>query len=143
MPARARSAAGAEHVMLANLDQAVLVFSVREPAPHFGMLDRYLALCEHASVAVDICLNKVDLGVPTAVMESAALYASLGYEVLFTRAATGPGVGRLGERLRGRTPLLTPPPGAGKASLMNEPFPARRPRIPEVSRPPRQARHAP
>src|SRR5260221_13313129 len=108
---RARSETGAEHVMLANLDQAVLVFSVREPAPHFGMLDRYLALCEHAGIAVAVCLNKVDLGVPTAVMASSALYCSLGYEVLFTSAATVQGVDRLPERPAGRTSLLTGPSG--------------------------------
>src|SRR5258707_11930119 len=117
---RARSETGAEHVMLANLDQAVLVFSVGEPAPPFGMLDRYLALCGHAGIAVAICLNKVDLGVPTAVMEPAALYASLGYEVLFTSAATGQGGDRLRERLAGRTSLLTGPAGRCETSPMDD-----------------------
>src|SRR5258706_15306006 len=138
---RARSETGAEHVMLANLDQAVLVFSVGEPAPHFGMLDRYLALCEHAGIAVAICLNKVDLGVPTAVMESAALYASLGYEVLFTSAATRQGVDRLRERLAGRTSLLTGPSGVGKSSLMNDLLPDASQRIREISEATGKGRH--
>src|SRR5258707_14154806 len=138
---RARSETGAEHVMLANLDQAVLVFSVGEPAPHFGMLDRYLSLCEHAGIAVAICLNKVDLGVPTAVMEPAALYASLGYEVLFTSAATGQGVDRLRERLAGRTSLLPGPPGVGKSLLMNDLLPDASQRIREISEATGKGRH--
>jgi ribosome biogenesis GTPase len=138
---RARSETGAEHVMLANLDQAVLVFSVREPAPHFGMLDRYLALCEHAGIAVVVCLNKVDLDVPTVVMESAALYASLGYEVLFTSAATGVGVDRLRERLAGRTSLLSGPSGVGKSSLMNDLLPDASQRIREISEATGKGRH--
>jgi ribosome biogenesis GTPase len=116
---RGRSEARGEHIMLANLDSAVLVFAVREPAPHFGMLDRYLALCEHAGVEVTICLNKTDLGDPPDVAEARALYSALGYSVLATSTRTGEGLDALRERLRERTSLLTGPSGVGKSSLMN------------------------
>src|SRR5262249_4246405 len=36
--ARARPEVGTEQVLLANPDQAVLVFAMREPSPHFGLL---------------------------------------------------------------------------------------------------------
>ena len=116
---RARSQSGSEQVMLANLDQAVLVFAVRDPMPHFGMLDRYLALCEHAEVEVTICLNKVDLGVPVEVDSEARLYQELGYRTVYSSATTREGIGILQEQLKGRTSLLTGPSGVGKSSLMN------------------------
>jgi ribosome biogenesis GTPase len=116
---RARSQSGSEHVMLANLDQAVLVFAVRDPMPHFGMLDRYLALCEHAGVEVTICLNKVDLGVPVEVDSEARLYQELGYRSIYTSATTSEGIGALQAQLKGRTSLLSGPSGVGKSSLMN------------------------
>src|SRR5262249_8039652 len=116
---RARSEAGTEQVMLANLDHAVLVFAVHEPEPHFGMLDRYLALCEHAGVDMTICLNKIDLGMPPEVAAADALYSRLGYRVLQTSATTRAGVASLCERLAGRVSLLTGPSGVGKSSLIN------------------------
>src|SRR5579859_639732 len=50
-----------QQTMLANLDQVALVFATAQPEPHFGMLDRYLAICESASIRPLIVLNKVDL----------------------------------------------------------------------------------
>ena len=138
---RARSESGSQHVMLANLDHAALVFAMCNPTPHFGMLDRYLALCEHASVAVTICLNKVDLGVPDAVAAAADLYARLGYRVLLTSATTGAGVDTLRELLAGRVSLLTGPSGVGKSSLMNELIPTASQRTGEISEATGKGRH--
>lgn len=138
---RARPEVGGEHVMLANLDHAALIFAVREPTPHFGMLDRYLVLCEHAHVDVTICLNKVDLGVPDDVLAPAAIYADLGYKLLYTSATTGDGVEALRERLAHRTSLLTGPSGVGKSSLMNDLIPDAGQRIGEVSEATGKGRH--
>jgi ribosome biogenesis GTPase / thiamine phosphate phosphatase len=138
---RARSESGEQHIMLANLDSAILVFAVREPEPHFGMLDRYLALCEHAGVEVTICLNKLDLEIPAEVETAAALYRGLGYRVLLTSAATGAGVETLRERLAGRTSLLTGPSGVGKSSLLNELLPEAGQRTREVSEATGKGRH--
>ncbi len=138
---RARSEVGTQHVMLANLDRAVLVFAVREPSPHFGMLDRYLALCEHAGIEVSICINKIDLASSPEVEEAGALYARLGYTVLRTSAATGTGVAALRERLAGRVSLLTGPSGVGKSSLMNMLLPDAAQRTAEVSEATGKGRH--
>ena len=139
--ARARSESAAEHIMLANLDHAVLVFAVRNPTPHFGMLDRYLALCEHAGIAVTICLNKVDLGIPDEVGVAVSLYAGLGYRVLLTSAATGTGVDALRALLTERVSLLTGPSGVGKSSLLNELIPEAGQRTAEISEATGKGRH--
>lgn len=138
---RARSESSSQHVMLANLDHAALVFAVRNPKPHFGMLDRYLALCEHAQVAVTICLNKVDLSIPEDVASAADLYAGLGYRVLLSSATTGAGVDALRELLAGRVSLLTGPSGVGKSSLMNELIPTASQRTAEISEATGKGRH--
>lgn len=138
---RMRSEVGTEQILLANPDHAVLVFAVRDPAPHFGMLDRYLALCEHAGVDITIALNKVDLDMPEEVRRATDLYASLGYTVLATSAATGAGVAGLGARLRDRTSLLTGPSGVGKSSLMNVIVPGAAQRIAAISEATGKGRH--
>ena len=139
--ARSGGEAGGEHIMLANLDHAVLVFAVREPLPHFGMLDRYLALCEHAGADVTICLNKVDLGVSPEVQRAATLYADLGYRVLQTSAVNGEHVAALKAHLLGRVSLLTGPSGVGKSSLINLLVPGASQRTSEVSEATGKGRH--
>lgn len=108
-----------QQTMLANLDQVVLVFATAEPEPHFGMLDRYLAICESAEIRPIICLNKVDLPHASYVDEAAALYARLGYTVIWTSPKTGVGIDNLRNLLKERTTLFSGPSGAGKSSLVN------------------------
>lgn len=138
---RTRSEIEAEHVMMANVDLAALVFAVREPEPRLDLLDRYLALCEHAQIPALILFNKSDLGLDQTVTEVVALYTSLGYPVLLTSARDGTGLDELRARLAGRTSLLTGPSGVGKSSLMNALLPEAAQRTGEISEATGQGRH--
>jgi ribosome biogenesis GTPase / thiamine phosphate phosphatase len=108
-----------QQTMLANLDQVVLVFSVAQPEPHFGMLDRYLAICESAEIRPIICLNKVDLQHEQRVDAAAALYSRLGYTVIWTSTKTGEGIETLRSLLREHTTLFSGLSGVGKSSMVN------------------------
>ncbi|MGB8344891.1 MAG: ribosome small subunit-dependent GTPase A [Ktedonobacteraceae bacterium] len=108
-----------QQTMLANLDQVVLVFATAQPEPHFGMLDRYLVICESAGLRAIICINKLDLPHEGSVEESAALYERLGYTIAWTSSQTGKGVDDLRALLRAHTSLFTGPSGVGKSSLVN------------------------
>ncbi len=138
---RARSETEVEHVMMANVDLAVLVFAVREPEPRLGLLDRYLALCERAEIAPLILFNKVDLGASPEIERAMALYAAIGYPTLLTSATTGQGIAELREWIAGRASLLTGPSGVGKSSLMNVLLPGAGQRIGEVSEATGKGRH--
>ncbi len=138
---RARSELETEHVMMANVDLAVLVFAVREPEPRLGLLDRYLAICEQSEIPALILFNKVDLGASDEVERAMALYASIGYPVLQTSAATGQGIDTLRHWLANRTAILTGPSGVGKSSLMNVILPDAGQRVGEISEATGKGRH--
>ena len=108
-----------QQTMLANLDQVVLVFATTEPEPHFGMLDRYLTICEAAGLNSLICLNKIDLPHEARVDEAVELYRRLGYTVILTSTHLGEGIEQLQTMLREHTSLFTGPSGVGKSSLVN------------------------
>ena len=108
-----------EDLMLANLDQLVVVFACADPVPHTRMLDRFLVIAEHNQVETLIVANKVDLcGAPAAEAVFGA-YERIGYPVLYASARSGQGVAELRERLGGRISLVAGPSGVGKSTLLN------------------------
>jgi ribosome biogenesis GTPase len=139
--ARTRSELGTQQILLANADVAALVFATHEPEPRFGLLDRYLALCEHAGVAAVICMNKLDLGMPLDLERTLAIYAALGYPVIWTSATTGAGLHELRAHCTGRVALLTGPSGVGKSSLTNALIPGASQHVGEISAATHKGRH--
>jgi ribosome biogenesis GTPase / thiamine phosphate phosphatase len=108
-----------QQTLLANLDQAVLVFSAAQPDPHFSMLDRYLAICESAGIRPVICLNKADLAHEDYVDQAAELYTHLDYAVIWSSTVTTQGINDLRGILQNHMTLFTGPSGVGKSSLVN------------------------
>jgi ribosome biogenesis GTPase len=108
-----------EQVLMANLDQVVVVQSVTQPAPVEGFVDRLLIAAERYAVAGLLCLNKVDLGPAPGDAPRWDYYVGLGYRVLRASALTGEGIATLGAALHGRVSLLLGGSGTGKSSLLN------------------------
>lgn len=48
-------------ILLANVEQIVLIFACTNPDPHLRMLDRYLVIAEKQELPVVIVFNKLDL----------------------------------------------------------------------------------
>jgi ribosome biogenesis GTPase len=94
-----------EQVIVANVDQVMLVFATREPKPKWRQLDRYIAAAEFAGVPSVVCINKIDLAqTDDGIKEIAALYERIGYRVLLTSAATGEGIDAFERRCTGTSP---------------------------------------
>ena len=110
-----------EHVIIANVDQAMFVFAVAQPAPSLRMLDRFLVMGEKADLSrIIIVLNKIDLDPAGETRRQFELYRSLGYTVLSTSALEGTGIAELRELLRDNVSVFTGPSGVGKTSLLNK-----------------------
>lgn len=106
---------------VANVDQAVLLFSVKEPDLNLQLLDKFLVHIEHAGLDTLIVLTKRDLldEDDSSVEEAKALYERIGYEVLVTSSLTGAGKELVLERLEGRISVFAGQSGVGKSSLLN------------------------
>lgn len=114
-----RSSKGREHVMVANVDQVVIVASLIEPDLKPHLIDRYLVSAAQGKIAPIICLNKADLVECVAFQPLIGLYSQLGVPILLTSAATGQGIDRLRKRLIGRETVFAGQSGVGKSSLLN------------------------
>src|SRR6185503_10431108 len=53
-----RASRGREHVLVANVDQLVIVISLVEPALKPHLIDRYIASAEQGEIHPLLCLNK-------------------------------------------------------------------------------------
>ncbi|EXX85195.1 GTPase RsgA [Paenibacillus darwinianus] len=117
---------------VANIELAVLVFSVTEPALNLQLLDKFLAHIEHAEMEPMLCLSKSDLAEQSeqtareesaearaALAEVKRIYAPIGYDIVVTSSRKGDGTGVLLERLRGRRSVFAGQSGVGKSSLLN------------------------
>lgn len=104
---------------VANIDQALVVFAVTRPKPHFNLLDRFLVMMETKEIPVVLCFNKADIAEDPEIAELKDIYEECGYPLLFTSAKEEENIDRLKECLRGKTTAIAGPSGVGKSSLIN------------------------
>lgn len=128
-----RSSKGREHVIVANVDQVVIVVSLVEPELKPHLIDRYLVSAEQGGIAPLICLNKADLVEAAPYQSILGMYHQLGIPTWLTSATTGLGIDQLRERLRGRQTVFSGQSGVGKSSLLNAIQPDLALRVREIS----------
>lgn len=119
---RASNLSKESHILASNLDQAILVISIMEPATPTTFIDRFLATAEAYSVPARLLINKADLwGEDERDLAGALeyLYTSLGYPTLQVSAIDGEGLDMLRDWTRDKITLLAGNSGVGKSSLIN------------------------
>ena len=104
---------------VANIDQALVVFAVTKPKPHFNLLDRFLVMMESREVPVILCFNKTDIAEDPEIAELKEIYEGCGYPLLFTSAKEEQNIEKLKSVLQGKTTAIAGPSGVGKSSLIN------------------------
>ena len=115
---RASNLSKESHIIAANVDQALLMVTLRSPETPKEFADRFLVTCEAYKVPAAILLSKIDLQDAEAVAEFRAVYEGAGYRVLEVSAKEGRGVEEVRELLAGRTTLVSGNSGVGKSTLI-------------------------
>ncbi len=123
----------------ANLDQVVVVGSVKQPDWDYMLMDRFVTVAEANDLPPTMVVNKCDLDVGASAV--AEPYREAGYHVLFTSVPERTGLDELRECLQGKVSLLAGPTGVGKSSLLNALQPGLRLKTAAVSRKSRAGRH--
>jgi ribosome biogenesis GTPase len=104
-----------EQVIVANVDQIVVVIPAANPAPSWDLLDRYLATAEASDVPALICFTKADL-LADDLSHEIELYRQIGYQVILTSAVSSLGIDEVKAALQDRLSVLGQS-GVGKTSV--------------------------
>ncbi len=108
-----------EHIIVANVDQVVIVVSANDPPLKPHLIDRFLVSAEKGEVQAIVCINKIDLVDLADLQPVIGMYARLGYPVIASSGLTGRGVESLKRLLTGKQSVFAGQSGVGKSSLLN------------------------
>ena len=120
---RASNLSKESQILAANIDQALLIVTLKEPITNTTFIDRFLATAEAYNVPAVIVINKVDLLADEDEKEYLEavkmLYETIGYKVVKMNALSGECLDELRAVLVGKTTLLSGNSGVGKSSIIN------------------------
>ena len=114
------------HIVASNLDQSVLVATLKEPRTSQGFIDRFLVASEMFHVKAIIVFNKADLLKKKELekfKEMKEMYEKAGYKVFLTSTTENTGIQAFQKELKDKTSLISGHSGVGKSSLLNIIFP--------------------
>ena len=115
-----------QHIVASNLDQSLLVATLKEPKTSQGFIDRFLVASEMYHVPAVIVFNKSDLYKNKELEKYnkwKQMYEAIGYNVLLISAEKKEGLDEVMKLLTDKTTLISGHSGVGKSSLLNVIFP--------------------
>jgi ribosome biogenesis GTPase / thiamine phosphate phosphatase len=110
------------HILCANIDQAVIVFSIEQPVTTLGYVDRLLLTCEAYHIKPVILFTKIDLLSEEGLQrlgDYQKLYGGAGYEhhaISIKDPGYAPGIR---EMMRGKVSFMVGRSGSGKSATVN------------------------
>ena len=114
------------HIVAANIDQSLLVVTLKDPRTSQGFIDRWLVTCEAYHVPAILLFNKSDLyrkKEEDRFAEWKEMYERVGYRLIRMSVHTNEGLEEVKQLLAGKISLLSGHSGVGKSSFLNALFP--------------------
>jgi ribosome biogenesis GTPase len=105
---------------VANIEQIVIISSIKEPDLDFEQLNRYICSAKYHNIDTKLCFNKNDLSEDDSMIEKIfEIYEHLGFEIIFTSALEKLGLEDFESILENKTTVFCGNSGVGKSSLIN------------------------
>ena len=111
------------HFMASNVDQVLLIVTLKNPNLKLGFIDRFLLMTEPYSIPVVIVFNKADIYNEEDMKlfnYIKTIYKNIGYQVLLCSAETKLGIDDCKNILKDKTTLVSGQSGVGKSTLINQ-----------------------
>lgn len=127
---------GHSNVLAANVDQVLLIATLKQPRTSLGFIDRFLVSAESFRIPQILVFNKRDLfshEEKTTVDHLQQLYSAIGVNTLSISAHEKDDVVRVKKLLKNKTTLVAGHSGVGKSTLLNALAPEIRQTVSEVS----------
>jgi ribosome biogenesis GTPase len=125
-----------QHIVAANVDQSLLIATIKEPRTSQGFIDRFLVACEMYHVPAMVLFNKMDLYKEKELQKFEKLkevYETVGYKVIGTSLKEEVGFGDIKELLKGKITLISGHSGVGKSTFINAILPQVQIRTQDIS----------
>ncbi|MDB5208731.1 MAG: rsgA [Flavisolibacter sp.] len=110
------------HIIAANLDQSLLLATIKDPRTSQGFIDRFLVASEMYHVPSLVVFNKTDLYKDKeweVYNKMKEMYEAIGYGVFATSLKAGEGIEEVNAALNGKRTLISGHSGVGKSSFIN------------------------
>jgi ribosome biogenesis GTPase / thiamine phosphate phosphatase len=125
-----------QHIVAANIDQSLMIATIKEPRTSQGFIDRFLVVCEMYHVPAIILFNKIDLYKDKDVAKFEHLkgvYEGIGYTVVGVSLKQDPETQNIKDLLKDKMTLISGHSGVGKSTFINAIIPDARVRTRDVS----------
>lgn len=107
------------HMIAANIDQAVLMVSLKKPKTPFEFIDRYLLMAESFFIDTKIILNKCDLVSDEEVSYFKSIYEGAGYDCFDISVKQELNLDKVKPLFTNKISLISGNSGVGKSTFIN------------------------
>jgi len=104
---------------VANAQQLLIIFAVKNPDPNFLLLDKLLIASESNNLKPVVCFNKADLAEEGQKENIFDIFKNTGYKIIFTSKYNEDSLQELKDILKDKLNVFSGPSGSGKSSIMN------------------------
>lgn len=104
---------------IANVSQAFIVFSLKNPDINLDLLNKFLLQCEWKNIKSIVCFNKIDLLEDYKDHVAVKMMIDSNYEYIFLNAKSGEGIDDIKQKLKDNISVFCGPSGVGKSTILN------------------------